>query len=298
VNILLTGGTGLIGSEFIRQYSREHEFTVTSRDFTKAKSKLGDNVKIVENVSSIENFESFDAVINLAGEPIADKRWTDTQKKIICNSRWDITSELVSKINSCDAPPSVFLSGSAIGYYGNQGDKLVTEETPPHNEFTHELCAKWETIAQSVDQAKTRVVTLRTGVVFTEKGGALGKMALPFKLGAGGTLGSGSQYLAWIHLQDMVRAISFLLENSACSGAFNLTAPEPVTNKMFSKALAKSLNRPCLFNVPGFVMKVAMGESSTMILEGQRVIPQKLTTAGFSFDFRSIDEALREMYRA
>ncbi|MFD3392499.1 TIGR01777 family oxidoreductase [Alteromonas macleodii] len=297
MNILLTGGTGLIGSEFIRQYSREHEFTVISRDALKAKSKLGDNVKIVENVSSIENFESFDAVINLAGEPIADKRWTDTQKKIICDSRWDITSELVSKINSCDTPPSVFLSGSAIGYYGNQGDKLVTEETPPHNEFTHELCAKWEAIAQSVDQAKTRVVTLRTGVVLTEKGGALGKMALPFKLGAGGTLGSGSQYLAWIHLQDMVRAISFLLENSACSGAFNLTAPKPVTNKVFSKALAKALGRPCLFNVPGFVMKVVMGESSTMILEGQRVIPQKLTTAGFSFELPSIDEALSEIYR-
>jgi len=298
VNILLTGGTGLIGSEFIRQYSHEHEFTVISRNAVKANRKLGDNVKIVESVSSIENFKNFDAVINLAGEPIADKRWTDTQKKIICDSRWDITSELVSKINSCDTPPSVFLSGSAIGYYGNQGDKVVTEENSPHNEFTHELCAKWEAIAQSVDQTKTRVVILRTGVVLTEKGGALGKMALPFKLGAGGTLGSGSQYLAWIHLQDMVRAISFLLENSACSGAFNLTAPEPVTNKVFSKALAKSLNRPCLFNVPGFVMKVAMGESSTMILEGQRVIPQKLTTAGFSFDFPSIDEALREIYRA
>ena len=298
MNILLTGGTGLIGSEFIRQYSHEHEFTVISRNAVKANRKLGDNVKIVESVSSIENFKNFDAVINLAGEPIADKRWTDTQKKIICDSRWDITSELVSKINSCDTPPSVFLSGSAIGYYGNQGDKVVTEENSPHNEFTHELCAKWEAIAQSVDQTKTRVVILRTGVVLTEKGGALGKMALPFKLGAGGTLGSGSQYLAWIHLQDMVRAISFLLENSACSGAFNLTAPEPVTNKVFSKALAKSLNRPCLFNVPGFVMKVAMGESSTMILEGQRVIPQKLTTAGFSFDFPSIDEALREIYRA
>ena len=298
MNILLTGGTGLIGSEFIRQYSHEHEFTVISRNAVKANRKLGDNVKIVESVSSIENFKNFDAVINLAGEPIADKRWTDTQKKIICDSRWDITSELVSKINSCDTPPSVFLSGSAIGYYGNQGDKVVTEENSPHNEFTHELCAKWEAIAQSVDQTKTRVVILRTGVVLTEKGGALGKMALPFKLGAGGTLGSGSQYLAWIHLQDMVRAISFLLENSACSGAFNLTAPEPVTNKVFSKALAKSLNRPCLFNVPGFVMKVAMGESSTMILEGQRVIPQKLTTAGFSFKFPSIDEALSDIYRA
>ncbi|GFD95656.1 epimerase [Alteromonas sp. KUL156] len=298
MNILLTGGTGLIGSEFIKRYSSKHRFTVVSRDVGRAKSKLGTRVEVVESVSSIKNFESFDAVINLAGEPIADKRWTDTQKKIICDSRWDITSDLVAKINSSETPPSVFLSGSAIGYYGSQGDLIVTEETSPHSEFTHELCAKWETIANSIDQTKTRVVTLRTGVVLTEKGGALGRMALPFKLGAGGTLGSGNQYLAWIHLRDMVRAIAFLLDNSDCSGAFNLTAPEPVTNKTFSKALAKSLNRPCLFNVPSFVMKVAMGESSKMILEGQRVIPQKLTAAGFKFDFPSIDEALSEIYNA
>lgn len=298
MNILMTGGTGLIGSEFIRQYSRDHEFTVVSRNVASAQSKLGNHVNVVENVSSIENFESFDAIINLAGEPIADKRWTDTQKRTICDSRWDITSALVSKINSCDRPPSVFLSGSAIGFYGNQKDKVVTEDTSPHNEFTHELCAKWEAIAQSVDQTKTRVVTLRTGVVLSEKGGALGKMALPFKLGVGGTLGSGSQYLAWIHLEDMVRAIAFLLEKEACSGAFNLTAPAPVTNKVFSKALAKSLGRPCLFNVPSFLMKVAMGESSTMILEGQRVIPEKLTSSGFTFEYPAIDDALSDIYSA
>ena len=296
MNILLTGGTGLIGSEFIRQYSDKHSFTVISRSLTKAKGKLGNSVKVFENVASIENFESLDAVINLAGEPIADRRWTDTQKERICDSRWDITAELVSKINSCKTPPSVFLSGSAIGYYGSQGDRLVTEDTSPRDEFTHDLCAKWETIAQGVDQTKTRVVTLRTGVVLTEKGGALGKMALPFKLGAGGTLGSGTQYLAWIHLQDMLRAISFLLKDSACTGAFNLTAPEPVTNKVFSKVLAKALGRPCFFNVPSFVMKIAMGESSKMILEGQRVIPQKLTAAGFTFKLPSIEEALNEIY--
>ncbi len=296
MNILLTGGTGLIGSEFIRQFSDKHSFTVISRDIAKAKDKLGDSANIAESIASIKNFENFDAVINLAGEPIADKRWTDTQKKRICDSRWDITAELVSKINSCETPPSVFLSGSAIGYYGSQGDRLVTEETCPRDEFTHDLCAKWEAIAQGADQTKTRVVTLRTGVVLTEKGGALGKMALPFKLGAGGTLGSGTQYLAWIHLRDMVRAISFLLEDSACTGAFNLTAPEPVTNKVFSKTLAKALGRPCLFNVPSFVMKIAMGESSKMILEGQRVIPQKLTAAGFKFELPTIEEALNEIY--
>lgn len=296
MNILMTGGTGLIGSEFIRQFSDEHTFTVVSRNIAKAKELLGNGVEYVESVAAVQNFDTFDAVINLAGEPIADKRWTDTQKKKICDSRWNITAELVSKINDSTSPPDVFISGSAIGFYGNQGDRVVSEGTPPHNEFTHELCGKWEAIANSVVQENTRVVTLRTGVVLTEKGGALDKMSLPFKLGTGGTLGSGKQYLAWIHLQDMVQGISFLLNNSSCRGAFNLTAPAPVTNKEFSKSLAKALKRPCLFNVPSFVMKIAMGESSTMILEGQRVIPEKLIAAGYKFTFPSLTEALSDIY--
>ena len=292
----MTGGTGLIGSEFIRQFLDKHSFTVVSRNLVKARERLGEDVEHVESIAAIKNLDKFDAVINLAGEPIADKRWTDTQKKKICDSRWNITAELVSKINDSTSPPDVFISGSAIGFYGSQGDRVVSEDTPPHNEFTHELCAKWEAIANSIVQEKTRVVTLRTGVVLTDKGGALVKMALPFKLGTGGTLGSGKQYLAWIHLQDMVQGISFLLNNSACSGAFNLTAPEPATNKEFSKSLAKALRRPCLFNVPSFVMKIAMGESSTMILEGQRVIPEKLVAAGYKFKFPSLTEALSDIY--
>lgn len=296
MNILMTGGTGLIGSEFIRQFLDKHSFTVVSRNLVKARERLGEDVEYVESIAAIKNLDKFDAVINLAGEPIADKRWTGTQKKKICDSRWNTTAELVSKINDSTSPPDVFISGSAIGFYGSQGDRIVSEDTPPHNEFTHELCAKWEAIANSIVQEKTRVVTLRTGVVLTDKGGALDKMALPFKLGTGGTLGSGKQYLAWIHLQDMVQGISFLLNNSACSGAFNLTAPEPATNKEFSKSLAKALRRPCLFNVPSFVMKIAMGESSTMILEGQRVIPEKLVAAGYKFKFPSLTEALSDIY--
>lgn len=292
----MTGGTGLIGSEFIRQFLDKHSFTVVSRNLVKARERLGEDVEYVESIAAIKNLDKFDAVINLAGEPIADKRWTGTQKKKICDSRWNTTAELVSKINDSTSPPDVFISGSAIGFYGSQGDRIVSEDTPPHNEFTHELCAKWEAIANSIVQEKTRVVTLRTGVVLTDKGGALDKMALPFKLGTGGTLGSGKQYLAWIHLQDMVQGISFLLNNSACSGAFNLTAPEPATNKEFSKSLAKALRRPCLFNVPSFVMKIAMGESSTMILEGQRVIPEKLVAAGYKFKFPSLTEALSDIY--
>ena len=296
MNILLTGGTGLIGSEFIRRYSDKHSVTVISRDIAKAKDKLGNSVNIVENVASIKNFESFDAVINLAGEPIADKRWTDTQKRVICESRWSITSELVAKINDSKTPPSVFISGSAIGFYGNQNETHVTEDTSPKNEFTHQLCSKWEAIANGVDQNKTRVVLLRTGVVLAEGGGALGKMALPFKLGVGGKLGHGKQYLSWIHLQDMVNAIAYVLENETCNGAYNFTAPEPVTNIEFSKRLASALGRPCIFTVPAFAMKIAMGEASTMILEGQRVIPKKLTEAGFTFQFPSLKDALTEIY--
>ena len=297
MNILITGGTGLIGSTLIKNLGDEHSFTVISRSEAKAKQTLGAHTNVLSSVSDVKDIGVFDAVINLAGEPIADKRWTDTQKKIICDSRWDITTQLVAKINSSDNPPTTFISGSAIGFYGRQGDKVVTEDTSPHEEFTHDLCEKWENIATGVDASKTRVIILRTGVVLAEDGGALEKMALPFKLGVGGSLGSGSQYLSWIHIDDMVNAIEFLLNDKNCSGPFNLTAPEPVTNKSFSKQLAKALSRPCLFFVPSFVMKIAMGESSTMLLEGQNVIPDKLIKAGYSFTYPTVSSALGAIYR-
>jgi uncharacterized protein (TIGR01777 family) len=297
LNILITGGTGLIGSTLIKKLSDEHSFTVISRNEANAKQTLGVHTNVLGSVSDVKDIDVFDAVINLAGEPIADKRWTDTQKKIICDSRWDITTQLVAKINSSDNPPKTFISGSAIGFYGRQGEKVVTEDTSPHEEFTHDLCEKWESIATGVNTEKTRVAILRTGVVLAENGGALEKMALPFKLGVGGSLGSGHQYLSWIHLDDMVNAIEFLLNNENCSGPFNLTAPEPVTNKTFSKQLAKALSRPCLFFVPSFVMKIAMGEASTMLLEGQNVIPDKLIKAGYSFTYPTVSSALSAIYR-
>ena len=296
MKILMTGGTGLIGRKFIEQFKDEHFFTVLSRTPNKAKSLLGKDIDIIGSMTDIQDIGIFDAVINLAGEPIADKRWTDTQKEKICKSRWEITAGLVEKINASEQPPKVFISGSAIGYYGNQGDKIVSENTTPNKEFTYELCKKWEDIANSVENDITRVVTLRTGVVLTLEGGALDKMALPFKLGVGGTLGSGNQYLSWIHLDDMVSAIAFLLTNDNCEGPFNITAPEPVTNRHFSKTLAKVLHRPCFFNVPSFVMNIVMGEASTMILEGQRVIPHNLLNMGFHFRYSGLNEALGDIY--
>jgi len=296
MNILVSGGTGLIGSAFIYKFGHEHDFTVISRSPENAKQQLGERHRFVHDVESIEDIGAFDAILNLAGEPIADKRWTDTQKTKICDSRWNITSELVAKINRSDTPPSIFLSGSAIGFYGRQGGSDVTEKTVPHEEFTHALCAKWEAIATSVNRSKTRVCTLRTGVVLAESGGALDKMATPFKLCLGGKIGSGEQYLSWIHIDDIVAAIAFLLTHGNCDGPFNLTAPEPATNREFSQTLASSLSRPCLFTVPSFMLKIAMGESSDMILEGQKVLPEKLIKAGFTFSYPTLQGALSDIY--
>lgn len=296
MNILITGGTGLIGQALVEKLRSEHQITVLTRQPELAKRRMGTDVAFISDLDAIDDIGEFQGVINLAGEPIADKRWTPAQKRKICDSRWDITAKLVAKINSSDTPPQVFLSGSAIGFYGRKGDEEVTEATPPHQEFTHELCEKWEAIAYTVKPNATRVCTLRTGVVLATGGGALEKMALPFKLGVGGKLGNGEQYLSWIHIDDMVNGIAFLLENPSCEGPFNMTAPSPETNKSFSHTLAKALSRPCLFTVPAFVMKLAMGESADMIVKGQKVLPTKLTAAGFRFSFPTLDTALADIY--
>ena len=291
MQIFITGGTGLIGQRLITRLAPEHHITVLSRSESKARATLPAAVSVTENLDAITNFDDFDVIINLAGEPIADKRWTSQQKHQICQSRWQLTTALVTKINASATPPHTFISGSAIGYYGRQGDKPVTENnTKPHPEFTHEVCQRWEQIAETVKQ-HCRVCLLRTGVVLAAEGGALEKMRLPFKLGLGGPIGSGEQYMSWIHLDDMVAGICFLMTHSRCSGPFNLTAPQPVTNKTFVSAFANALNRPAFMPLPGFALKVIMGEAADMLLTGQRVIPQKLLDAGFEFKFDSIDKA-------
>ena len=291
MQIFITGGTGLIGQRLITRLAPEHHITVLSRSESKARATLPAAVSVTENLDAITNFDDFDVIINLAGEPIADKRWTSQQKHQICQSRWQLTTALVTKINASATPPHTFMSGSAIGYYGRQGDKPVTENnTKPHPEFTHEVCQRWEQIAETVKQ-HCRVCLLRTGVVLAAEGGALEKMRLPFKLGLGGPIGSGEQYMSWIHLDDMVAGICFLMTHSRCSGPFNLTAPQPVTNKAFVSAFANALNRPAFMPLPGFALKVIMGEAADMLLTGQRVIPQKLLDAGFEFKFDSIDKA-------
>ncbi|MEW9799179.1 TIGR01777 family oxidoreductase [Alteromonas sp. CYL-A6] len=298
MKILVTGGSGFIGRHLIPELLREHQITVLTRSPDRAARLLPAGCECVSDLSEVD-MNTIDAVINLAGEPIADKRWTPQQKQRICDSRWTLTARLASMINDCETPPGVFLSGSAIGYYGRQGDTLVTEATTDvHDEFTHQVCAKWEAIAEGVDQSKTRLCLLRTGVVLNAGEGALARMALPFKLGIGGKIGSGEQYLSWIHIDDMVSAMLYLLSHDSCRGVYNMTAPEPVTNKVFSQALARALHRPCLFTVPAFSMKLLMGEAADMVLTGQRVVPARLQEAGFSFRYADADSALTAIYNS
>ncbi|HGL6358438.1 TPA: TIGR01777 family oxidoreductase [Citrobacter amalonaticus] len=297
MKILVTGGTGLIGGHLVpRLQELGHQVTVLTRHRDTAREKLNDRVTLWDTLEDKQNLDGFDAVINLAGEPIADKRWTTEQKDRLCQSRWRITQKLADLINASETPPSVLISGSATGYYGDLGEVVVTEEEPPHNEFTHKLCARWEQIACEAQSDKTRVCLLRTGVVLAPKGGILGKMVPPFRLGLGGPIGNGRQYLAWIHIDDMVNAILWLLDNDL-RGPFNMVSPYPVRNEQFAHALGHALQRPAILRVPATVIRLLMGESSVLVLGGQRALPKRLEAAGFPFRWYDLEEALADVVR-
>lgn len=295
MQILITGGTGLIGRHLIpRLLMLGHTVCVVTRTPEKARQTLDARVKIWPGLQNITSLDGIDAVINLAGEPIADKRWTEAQKQKLCDSRWTITQRLSELIQASDTPPAVLVSGSAIGYYGDLGEVVVTEEEPPHNEFTHKLCARWEQIACTAQSDRTRVCLLRTGVVLAAKGGILGKMLPPFKLGLGGPIGNGRQYLAWIHIDDMVNGILWLLDHDL-RGPFNMVSPYPVHNEQFSHALGHALERPAILRVPATVIRLLMGESSVLVLGGQRALPKRLEAAGFTFRWYDLDDALGDI---
>ncbi|MGU3414063.1 TIGR01777 family oxidoreductase [Enterobacteriaceae bacterium C34A] len=295
MKILITGGTGLIGRHLIpRLLELGHSVVVVTRSPDKARQHLDARVELWKGLNDRSNLDGIDAVINLAGEPIADKRWTEEQKQRLCNSRWHITQKLVDLFAASSQPPSVLISGSAAGYYGDLGEVVVTEEEPPHNEFTHKLCARWEQIACGAQSDTTRVCLLRTGVVLAPKGGILGKMVPPFKLGLGGPMGNGRQYLAWIHIDDMVNGILWLLDNDL-RGPFNLVSPYPVRNEQFAHALGHALHRPAVLRAPAMAVKLLMGESSVLVLGGQRALPKRLEDSGFTFRWYDLEEALADV---
>ncbi|WP_100658434.1 TIGR01777 family oxidoreductase [Alteromonas flava] len=296
MNILVTGGTGLIGRYFIEQYAASYRFTVLTRNRTRAAQTLPEGCEFITDLDGLQHLDAFDAVINLAGEPIVDKRWSEQQKSVIRESRLGITQQLSKLINNSRLPPEVFISGSAIGYYGRQGDTPINEDfDAPYDEFSHQLCREWEALAQQAQSAKTRVCIMRTGIVLAEDGGALDKMLFPFKCGLGGPIASGNQYMSWIHIRDMVNAIHHLLKRPRSAGIYNLTAPHPETNKMFAKKLASALHRPCIFPMPEFVLRAMMGEAADLLVYGQNVVPQALLREDFHFLFPYLEDALTEL---
>jgi len=296
MRILLTGGTGLIGTHLCKALLAEgHTLTVLSRRPEKVATRCGVGVASMRSLDEWTSDRVFDAVINLAGEPIVDAYWSARRKQVLLDSRVGLTHKLVQRIAAAQQKPAVLLSGSAVGFYGNGGDTVLDEAMAAGQDFPSELCAAWESAARVAEQSGVRVCLLRTGLVLSQRGGLLGRMLLPFKLALGARLGDGKQWMSWVHSDDYVAMVLRLLTDTALNGAFNMTAPKPVTNAEFTQTLAQTLHRPALFVAPSFALRLAMGERACLLLEGQRVIPARLELAGFKFAYPALPQALQAL---
>ena len=295
VSFLLAGGSGFLGTALTTMLAAQGH---SVRLLTRRPRPGSSDVEWHPDGSPgpwAAALETTDVVINLAGEGLGDKRWTAARKAAIVDSRIRATRSLVSALHAMRAKrPRAFISGSAVGYYGALGDERVTESTPAGSDFLASLCRDWEREAFAADRI-TRVVVIRTGLALSSRGGALKKMLLPFKLGGGATLGSGRQYLSWIHVDDWTSLVSWLATNDKAQGPINVTAPEPVTNAAFTRALAAALHRPAIFHAPAFALKLVLGEMAEMILTGQRVVPTRAEELGFRFAFRDLEGALTQV---
>ena len=282
MNILISGASGLIGSAIkTALHARGDRVLSLTRRATRSDSEI--TWDPAANVLDPSRLVDIDGVIHLAGENIAAGRWTAAQKARIRDSRVQGTGLLAQTLAQLPAPPSAFISASAIGYYGNRGDELLTEDSLPGEGFLPEVSVAWERAAHPAAEAGIRTVHPRIGIVLSRNGGALAKMRLPFKLGLGGTIGSGNQYMSWITLDDLVSVFLFALDNESISGAVNAVSPTPVTNREFTKTLARVLSRPAIFPVPAFAVKLALGEmADALLLASTRVISTRLENTAFA----------------
>ena len=291
--ILVTGGTGFIGRRLCQQLSQlGWSITVLSRKPDADVKAICGRVEPVAQLQALNGGPGFDAVINLAGEGIADQRWSERRKQVLRASRIDLTVQLVASMASWDLKPAVLVSGSAVGFYGDQGDQPVDEDTKPHLEFTHELCRDWELAAIKAGEFGTRVCLSRTGIVAGPGGGFLQRMLLPFKLGVGGRLGNGQQYMPWVHREDVVSALLWMLDNAEAAGPYNVVSPTPVTNREFTACLAMQLHRPALLPAPAFALQLLLGDMARLLLTGQKALPTRLLDQGFQFRFVQLADAL------
>lgn len=294
MNILITGGTGFIGSSLRTLLLREgHLLTIVTRSPKKYKGESAKNQRFVSWDSDlVAEMEKADAVINLAGASIFGRRWTDEVKQQIYDSRIECTQQLVETIEQASDRPSVMISASGSDYYGDSGDEILDESAEPGNSFLAQVCVDWEKAARPVTDMGVRLVNPRIAVVLEQDGGALQQMLWPFKLGVGGPIGSGSQYFPWIHMLDLCRGLMFPIEDEGLTGPYNLSAPNPVTMKEFASELAAQLHRPSLFRVPEFVLNLVLGEAANPVITSKRLQPKKLQQHGFVFRFDYLREAL------
>lgn len=301
MKIVMAGATGFIGQKLIRKLLEEkHTLYLLTRDPEKAGKYFGRSVTALQwDARSPGDWFTYvngaDAVINLTGESIASKRWTRPQKELLRTSRIDATRVVVQAIESASVRPSVLINASAVGYYGHVPDDTVTESYPASDDFLGTLSEAWESEAFRAEKLNVRVACLRIGIVLGDGGGALEKMILPFKLFAGGPLGSGQQWFPWIHRDDVIGSILFILNHDTISGPVNLTAPHPVRMREFCKMLGKTLRRPSWIPVPGFVLRIAVGEFAQFLLTGQKAVPEKLQKNQYAFLYSDLEMALRNI---
>ncbi len=292
-SVLITGGTGLIGQALIPVLVREgHPVNVLTRQPAKYPAHSA-RPSLFSTPDQIPDAHPINAVINLAGARIVGQRWTNTRKQVLRNSRIDLTRKLVEWMSRRPTPPTVLISGSASGYYGNRLQDPLTEEEVHGNDFGAQLCWEWEQESQRASALGTRVVILRTGLVLSDQGGMLPPLLQSFGLGMGCRVGDGTQWMSWVHIEDQVQAIIHLLKHPESKGAYNLSSPEPVTNTDFSRCLAKVLRRPCLFSLPAPILRIALGEAAELLLGGQRMQPKKLLQEGYTFRHPNLENALR-----
>ena len=297
LKILVTGGTGFIGSALTRcLVNNGYHVTVLSRATSSSvKSVCGPEVDVLGSFDQIEADDFYNIVINLAGAPIFGSRWTDNRKNILRDSRIKLTEQLINSIGRMSIKPEVLINGSAIGYYGDQGDTQLTEQSEVKADFSQKLCSDWEQEALKAELMGIRVCLMRTGLVLGEGGGLLQRMLLPFRLGLGGRLGAGNQWMSWIHRDDWIAIALKMIKDSSMQGAYNATAPNPVTNSQFTLTLAESLHRPALLPVPAWLLKSLLGEMSELVLGSQRVLPARLNLEGYQFKFTHLESALKQI---
>ncbi len=299
MKILIAGGTGMIGSVLSHSLlAKGHQVAIISRN---PASVSQDYQPISWDESSLaQGLENTDAVINLAGASLAGEnplqmRWTPKRKEAIISSRLTVGRRLVNAISKLNRPPQVFLQASAIGYYGNQSYAPADENSPLGNDFLADVCRDWEASTAELQDMGVRRLVIRIGLVLSQKGGLLPLLALPFRFFIGGKIGSGSQYLSWIHIKDIVDSIGFLVNDPKQQGVYNLTAPQPTTNQEFAKLLGKTLHRPVWLPVPSVILKLALGEAATLALDGRPVYPSRLLKSGYQYSFPDLEDSLSDL---